>query len=156
MQGEVEDQLVEAAKRHALAERHKTESVRLANAAQEEREHAQLLKKQGTDEAMQQAYEVYMRGYETVGEYRFRANAGDIRIEQVRSQLKALKDRLKRCADELGLPSPLLAQSRTLEALVATAATGNEELPEELRGWREAVVGRRLMAALRDMAEEAS
>merc|ERR1719409_1556101 len=45
MQGEVEDQLVEAAKRHALAERHKTESVRLANAAQEEREHAQLLKK---------------------------------------------------------------------------------------------------------------
>ena len=45
MQGEVEDQLVEAAKRHALAEQHKTESVRLANAAQEEREHAQLLKK---------------------------------------------------------------------------------------------------------------
>merc|ERR1719478_238026 len=45
MQGEIEDQLVEAAKRNALAERHKTEAVRLANAAQEEREHAQLLKK---------------------------------------------------------------------------------------------------------------
>jgi len=45
LQGEVQQQLVEAAKRHADAEKHKTESVELANEAQREREQAALLKK---------------------------------------------------------------------------------------------------------------
>ena len=45
MQGQVQHQLVEAAKRHALAEEHKTEAIKLANAAQQEREQAELLKK---------------------------------------------------------------------------------------------------------------
>jgi hypothetical protein len=45
MQSQVQHQLVEAAKRHALAQKHKTESIKLANAAQEEREQAELLKK---------------------------------------------------------------------------------------------------------------
>ena len=60
---------------------------------------------------------------------------------------------VQRRADELGLPAPLLAQTRTLEALVA-AADGLRELPEELRGWRQAAVGDELMASLRRMREE--
>ncbi|MHC5026852.1 MAG: hypothetical protein ACYTGR_08860 [Planctomycetota bacterium] len=53
-------------------------------------QYAQLLKKQGTDEALQQAYRVYMRGFEAVGEYRFRASAGDIKIERAKTALKEL------------------------------------------------------------------
>jgi hypothetical protein len=45
MQGEVQLQLVKAAKRHAAAEKHKVESVQFANSAQREREQAAVLKK---------------------------------------------------------------------------------------------------------------
>ena len=45
MQDQVQHQLVEAAKRHARAEKHKTESIKFENAAQQEREKAELLKK---------------------------------------------------------------------------------------------------------------
>lgn len=66
--------------------------------------------------------------------------------------LKALKEVLRRRAAELDVPAPLLAQTRTLEQLVAEAAAGRPELPEALSGWREEAVGRELMAALRRLA----
>lgn len=68
--------------------------------------------------------------------------------------LKSLKDVLKTRADTLGVPAPLLAQTRTLEALVATAAGGNDALPEELRGWREPIIGDQLRAALAGITQE--
>lgn len=68
-------------------------------------------------------------------------------------QLKALKDLVRRRAEELGLPAPLLTQTRTLEGLVA-AADVLTELPQELRGWRRTAVGDELMATLRRMREE--
>jgi len=45
MQGEVQLQLVKAAKHHAAAEKHKVESVQFSNSAQREREQAALLRK---------------------------------------------------------------------------------------------------------------
>ena len=53
--------------------------------------YAQLVKAQGTPEAQQQAYELYMKGHQDTGEYRFRMNAGDIRIEQAAQRASALR-----------------------------------------------------------------
>lgn len=71
------------------------------------------------------------------------------------ARLKALKATLAERAHALGLPAPLLAQSRTLEALVQNAAGGSYELPEELLGWRAPVIGEALLGALQATAEQA-
>lgn len=67
--------------------------------------------------------------------------------------LKSLKQLVNQKADSLNIPAPLLAQTRILESLVVTCAAGGHEIPEELRGWREAVIGIPLMSELRRMAE---
>lgn len=54
--------------------------------------YAQLLKKQATSESVEQAYQLYMKGFEDTGEYRFRMAAGDIRIEQGTLKLKELRE----------------------------------------------------------------
>lgn len=54
-------------------------------------QYAQLVKKQGTTQAEQLAYEIYMKGYQDTGEYRFRMAAGDIRLEQSRKSSEALE-----------------------------------------------------------------
>lgn len=56
---------------------------------------AQLLKTKATPESEDQAYEVYITGYERLGEYRFRMAAGDIRIMQVRRRHTAARARLE-------------------------------------------------------------
>ncbi|MHC4416616.1 MAG: tetratricopeptide repeat protein [Planctomycetota bacterium] len=56
--------------------------------------YAQLLKAQGTAEGEKQAYDMYMKGYQDTGQYRFRALAGDIRIEQAQREVDTLHDRL--------------------------------------------------------------
>ncbi len=66
--------------------------------------------------------------------------------------LKAMKELVKQKSESLNMPAPLLAQARTLESLVVAAAAGRHELPEALRGWREAVVGAPLMSELRRLA----
>jgi ribonuclease D len=67
--------------------------------------------------------------------------------------LKALKELVNQKAQSLNIPAPLLAQARTLESLVAASAAGEHEIPKELRGWRETVIGVRLMSELRRMAD---
>jgi len=67
--------------------------------------------------------------------------------------LKSLKHLVNQKADSLNMPAPLLAQARTLESLVAAGASGNHDLPEELQGWRETVIGTALMSELRRMAD---
>ena len=62
--------------------------------------------------------------------------------------LKALKETLRERADATGIPGPMLAQTRTLEALVQAGAENRAQLPEELHGWRRAVIGEPLMTAL--------
>ncbi len=54
-------------------------------------QYAQLVKKQATPQAEQLAYEIYMKGYQDTGEYRFRMAAGDIRLEQARRIFEALE-----------------------------------------------------------------
>jgi len=66
--------------------------------------------------------------------------------------LKSLKRLVNQTADSLNIPAPLLAQSRTLESLVAAGAAGKHDLPEELQGWRETVIGTALTSELRRMA----
>ena len=66
--------------------------------------------------------------------------------------LKALKALLQQRADALGMPPPLLAQSRALEALVASVVDGTTTLPEELDGWRREVVGNALLDEARRLA----
>ena len=67
--------------------------------------------------------------------------------------LKALKAVLQRRAEDLDMPAPLLAQTRTLEALVASVADGGDALPEELDGWRRQAVGDALLSEARRLAE---
>ena len=66
--------------------------------------------------------------------------------------LKALKRLVGRTAEHLNMPAPLLVQTRTLEALVSGRAHGEQAIPEELRGWREEVIGTALMTELRRLA----
>ncbi len=67
--------------------------------------------------------------------------------------LKALKALVNQKADSLNMPAPLLAQARTLESLVVAAAAGKHEIPEQLRGWRETVIGTELLCELRRLAD---
>lgn len=69
-------------------------------------------------------------------------------------RLKVLKEMVRERAEALGIPAPLLAQSRILESLVQAAATGQAGLPEELRGWREALIGAPLLGALEAMDDD--
>ena len=66
--------------------------------------------------------------------------------------LKSLKELVNQKAESLSIPAPLLAQARTLESLVVASAAGKHEIPNELLGWRETVIGARLMTELRRMA----
>lgn len=53
--------------------------------------YAQLLRKSGSDDALQEAHKIYMKGYEDTNEYRFRMNAGDIDILQARAACTPLE-----------------------------------------------------------------
>ncbi len=56
-------------------------------------QYGQMLKRQGTPQNEQLAYEIYMKGYQDTGEYRFRMFAGDIRLEQARRAAEALESK---------------------------------------------------------------
>jgi tetratricopeptide (TPR) repeat protein len=58
-------------------------------------QYAQLVKKQGTPEAEQLAFEIYTKGYADTQEYRFRMLAGDIRMEQARRGLAEAEAKLQ-------------------------------------------------------------
>lgn len=67
--------------------------------------------------------------------------------------LKSLKELVKQQAGSLNMPAQVLAQARTLESLVVATAAGKHEIPEELQGWRETVIGAALMSELRRLAD---
>jgi tetratricopeptide (TPR) repeat protein len=58
-------------------------------------QYGQLVKTQGTPQAQEQAYEIFMKGYEQTGQYRFRVTAGDIRIEQAQGRADVLAEKLE-------------------------------------------------------------
>ncbi len=55
--------------------------------------YGQLLKAKGTPEAMEKAHGIFMKGYQDTRQYRFRATAGDIRIEQATARLDELRQK---------------------------------------------------------------
>lgn len=57
--------------------------------------YAQLVKKQGTPEAEQLAYDIYLKGFRDTGEYRFRMFAGDIKVEQMRRNLARMENHVQ-------------------------------------------------------------
>lgn len=53
---------------------------------------AQLLRKEGSKESIREAITVYSRGFEELGEYRFRMNAGDLELTLMRQEIDAESD----------------------------------------------------------------
>ena len=54
--------------------------------------YAQLLRRMDTRESDALALKVYLMGYKTTGQYRFRMNAGDIKMGRMRKKIKTLQD----------------------------------------------------------------
>jgi len=63
--------------------------------------YVQLLKRDEANEEL--AHEILMKAYESLGEYRFRAAAGDLRIAQKRRLLRTAKDALKKSPNDEAL-----------------------------------------------------
>jgi tetratricopeptide (TPR) repeat protein len=90
-------------------------------------QYGQLLKAQGTTESVDRAHGIFMKGYEETGQYRFRAMAGDIRIEQAQARAGALAEKLERAA-----PNPEL-QAQHEEARKAVLELQYDELDERVK-----------------------
>lgn len=82
--------------------------------------YAQLLKRKNTIEAENQAHDVYITGFERLGEYRFRMQAGDIRIAQLQRRLTAAKERLDASPEDLVLKTEYEDLRRELLELRST------------------------------------
>jgi hypothetical protein len=79
--------------------------------------YAQLLKKKGTEEAEQKALEIYEKGFEETGEYRFRMSAGDIRIERLARAVVQLNEKIEASPSDDGLLARREQASKELLAL---------------------------------------
>ncbi len=66
-------------------------------------QYAMQLRKRGTPEALHEAEQIYLKGFEATGEYRFRMSAGDIRIELKRRVLHDLDKKLEEDPDSESL-----------------------------------------------------
>jgi tetratricopeptide (TPR) repeat protein len=82
--------------------------------------YAQLLKKQGTPDAVKQARAVFMQGFETVGEYRFRMAAGNIDIENAERRVKVLTEKIKSNGENAEIRAKLDDARRALRDLQAS------------------------------------
>jgi tetratricopeptide (TPR) repeat protein len=76
--------------------------------------YAQLLKKPGTPEAEEQAYQVYMKGFRDTREYRFKMAASDIKLAQGERNVRALEERAAASPDDLEMREQLDAARREL------------------------------------------
>lgn len=88
--------------------------------------YAQLLVREGSVESLDEADAVYVKGHEDTGEYRFRMNAGDIRIKKLRD-------------------------AEAVSKAAAQAAPGDEAIGRELEAARQA----RLLLELEEFRERA-
>lgn len=64
--------------------------------------------------------------------------------------LKVLKDRARQTALQQDIPVELLLSKKEYEALVRGAKQAQPELPAKLQGWREAVIAKVLLQAIKD------
>lgn len=79
--------------------------------------YAQLVKVKGTPEDEEYAYNLYIKGYADTNEYRFRALAGDIRIEQKQRQVDSLKDQVEQNSPDASCDEQLKKKLDELHAL---------------------------------------
>lgn len=56
---------------------------------------AKMLLRKNTPESIEEAHTVYMDGYERLGQYRFRMEAGNLRINQATEQIRSLEKKLQ-------------------------------------------------------------
>jgi len=89
--------------------------------------YAQLLRKPGTPEAEEEAYQVYMKGFKDTKEYRFRMAAGDIRIAQAERNVRDLEEKLKASPDDESLKEQLEAARRDMLMYKASEFAEREE-----------------------------
>ena len=82
--------------------------------------YGQLVKKQGTPEAEELAHTIYIKGYESTKEYRFRMAAGDIRISQLERSVKELQSKADAAPEDESLREELAS---ALEALLTLQAS---------------------------------
>ena len=54
-----------------------------------------LLRREGTSDSLKKAEQVYMHGFKSTSEYRFRMAAGDIRMQRTRERIRDVEDLLK-------------------------------------------------------------
>jgi len=88
--------------------------------------YAQLLKKEGTPQAEELAHQIYMKGFADTAEYRFRMNAGDIRLDQARRKVELAIQRLEE------LPGDPTLQAELDEARKAAAELEHTEFNERV------------------------
>ena len=79
--------------------------------------YAQLLKRRATPEAEELAHGVYITGYERLGEYRFRMQAGDIKIGQLRRKAAQAKEKFDQTPSDLVLKTEFADAIRELREL---------------------------------------
>ncbi len=71
-----------------------------------------------------------------------------------RREIEKLRQMVAQIAGEQALPPALLANRRTVEALVRRVVASKEPaLPRELQGWRRETIGERLLVALDELRE---
>jgi tetratricopeptide (TPR) repeat protein len=72
----------------------------------------QLLKATGTAEAQEEAFQVFTRGHQATGQYRFRAAAGDVRIEQAQARSIQARERAAQSPGDAALQQAAEAARR--------------------------------------------
>ncbi len=96
--------------------------------------YAQLLKAKGTPQDEQQAYDIYIKGFRETEEYRFRALAGDIKIEQAQRHVNELQERLDGRTNDGQLSAELERARRTaLQLRFAEFSERTERYPTDRR-----------------------
>jgi tetratricopeptide (TPR) repeat protein len=89
-------------------------------------QYAQLVKKKGTPEAEQLAQQIYSKGFQDTGEYRFRMAAGDIKLEQLRREYEGYQSRSDENAADANLKA--IAEAARKSLLDAEAAEYSERV----------------------------
>ncbi len=77
-------------------------------------QYGQLVKATGTPEGQEEAYQVFIKGHQSTGQYRFRAAAGDVRIEQAQARYNQERDKLAQSPGDAELQKSAEAARRAV------------------------------------------
>ena len=108
--GDADERAVEHARKELEADQGSPEAVQKL---------AKLLLRQNTPESTEEAYKVYMAGYERLKQYRFRMAAGDIRLLDAEEKLRRLEKKHEDAPDDETLGDRIKEARNTLTDLKA-------------------------------------